>query len=256
MKNLRKLLVSILKIKNYLKLVSKTYIRLTNLGFLKKSYPELFFIDKIVQSNWICVDIGANLGYYSNRIARNLKSGKLVAVEPIPLFNQIWKANLKKIQCPNELLSIALGEKNQTVQMSIPIVNGLVRHGLTRIDKTPETNPVKAMSFSVEMKNSALAFAHLPKIDFIKIDIEGHEFHALNAMREMLDKNRPIVQAELGGTENRSNTLDLFTDLKFKPYKLFQGNLLPISTKELFSLAQDFYFIPQEKENKLTFISN
>jgi len=243
MKQIRKLLVLLFGLKFYLKLVSKTYILLTNMGFMRKKYPELFYLDTLIQPDWICIDIGANLGYYSNRIGRKLTTGKLYAVEPIPLFAEVWKSNLANSKCTKELLNIALGDENKAVTMSIPIRNGVVRHGLTKIDDEKSNSDKKAMSFEVSMKKSGEVFHDLDKIDFIKIDVEGYEQYVLKSLISCLEKNHPIIQAELSGEENKNNSYQLLTSIGYQAFRLINNKLTPFSEKELSSLAQDVYFI-------------
>lgn len=244
MKLIRQLLFHLFGIKIYLRIVSKTYILLTNYGFLKHKCPELFYIDTIVKPDWVCIDIGANLGYFSNRIARKLTSGKLYAVEPIPLFAEIWRKNLAHSKSNVEMLNIALGEENKTVSMSIPFKNGVIRHGLTKIDDAQNTVEKKAMTFEVQLRSSGEVFGDLTQIDFIKIDIEGYEFHVLKSLSSSLKKHQPIILAELSGIENRKNSVALLSSIGYTAYKLIEGKLLPIAEKELSSLAQDMYFLP------------
>ena len=49
----------------YLALVSRVYLWLVRRGLVEKQYPELFFLSRLVRPGAYCIDIGANLGYYS-----------------------------------------------------------------------------------------------------------------------------------------------------------------------------------------------
>ena len=249
MKAIRRILAKMLGLKNYLKLVSKSYILVTNRGGMGQKYPELFFLDKLIQPEWTCLDIGANLGYYSNRIGKKLTTGKLIAVEPIPLFAEIWSSNTKHLSCKKELLQYALGDENKRVSMSIPIRNGVVRHGLTKIDDENSSMGETAMCFEVELKKSESVFGALETLHFIKIDVEGYEYPILKSMQSVLEKHLPFVQAELSGKENRENAYALFRSLGYESFKLFNEKLHAISEKELPSLAQDVYFV--HPNNKL-----
>ena len=153
MKAIRKLLVKLLGIKGYLKLISSIYLKMIVLGFFKKKYAELHFIQKIIQPHDVVIDIGANLGYYSFFMAKSIhKNGALFAIEPIPLFADVWKKNMRKYQANKniKLFNVALGdEAKAAVKMSIPIVHGIVRHGLTKIDN--HNVDQAALSFEVPM---------------------------------------------------------------------------------------------------------
>src|SRR5437773_815579 len=92
---LRKFLLALLGKKGYYIIISRIYISLTSSGFLKKKYPELFYLNKIIKPGFVCIDIGANMGYYSTFMSRLAgKDGKVFSVEPVPLFADILKLNL------------------------------------------------------------------------------------------------------------------------------------------------------------------
>ncbi len=102
MKLIRKILTGILGVKGFIKLASKVYLALVQKGFLKKQYPELFFLNEIVNKDFTCIDIGANVGYYSTIMSKLVgDNGEVHAVEPIPMFVDIWKKNVKRSKISN-----------------------------------------------------------------------------------------------------------------------------------------------------------
>ena len=100
-KKLRSLLLQTLGTESYLGLVSSTYIRLIQAGFLKSKYPELFYLKELIMPGFVCVDIGANVGYYSVFLSQYAgKMGAVHAIEPVPIFGNVFlkkKAGHKKI---------------------------------------------------------------------------------------------------------------------------------------------------------------
>ncbi|MDD4848859.1 MAG: FkbM family methyltransferase, partial [Bacteroidales bacterium] len=76
----------LLGLKKYLRLVSKVYIKQIEKGRMKEQYPEIHFLKTIINQGATCIDIGANLGYYSYFLSKYVgKAGKVYAVEPISL---------------------------------------------------------------------------------------------------------------------------------------------------------------------------
>lgn len=212
------------------------------LGFGKKKYPEIFFLKQIIKQGYNCIDIGANLGYYSFFISKYCgEKGKIIAVEPINLFVEIWKKNMKKSQYNNyELLQFALGESHGYVNMSTPLINGVLHHGMTRISETKEDN--SAMMNQVEMRNPDELFKDMGNVDFIKIDIEGYEGVVLTNMQKLIKKHKPIIQAELSVEQNRLEVIKLLGTLDYKAYRLQSGKLLSFKDNELIEWRGDFYF--------------
>ncbi|MBK8806685.1 MAG: FkbM family methyltransferase [Bacteroidales bacterium] len=115
MDSIRKILFKILGLKLYLRVISRIYVSLIMKGKLKKEYPEIHYLSAIVREGYVCIDIGANLGYYSSVLSSIVKkTGHVYAVEPIPLFGKIWKKNVKVSRYSNlTLLPYALGLKKK-----------------------------------------------------------------------------------------------------------------------------------------------
>lgn len=260
MKLIRKILVKILGLKGYLRLVSRIYIISISMGLMRKKYPELFFLKKVVKPGSTILDIGANLAYYSffmSRAAGN--NGKVYAVEPIPLFAEVWEKNMRKSKNKNYHLSnCALGtEAKEKVKMSIPIVNGIVRHGLTKVVDESESGTATAMSFEVPMKNGDVLINELSisKLDFIKCDVEGFEQYVIPSLKQTIIRDLPVFQIELSGTDNRQNVVDFLVNLSYNIYILKEESLVNLEIKDIFNVNQDFYFLPESKLDELNYLT-
>lgn len=221
------------------------YLCMVRRGFLKKQYPELFYLRELVKKGDYCIDIGANLGYYSTFLSDIVgNEGKICAVEPIPLFGEIWKRNVKRSKINNlELFPFALGKEEQIVKMGIPEKNGVLHHGMTKIASTADDNYIQY--FDVQMKNPDIIFGDLPRLNFIKCDVEGYEHVVFSNMQEVIKKHKPIIQSELGGNENRRTVIDILKNLGYSVHLLKDNKLISVGENEISSAAQDFYFLPQ-----------
>ncbi|RSK49375.1 FkbM family methyltransferase [Hymenobacter rigui] len=247
MKQLRKLLVRTLGFERYIRLVSRVYLRLVGAGWGRRKYPELFFLEKIVRPGFVCLDIGANLGYYSVALSRLAgPQGQVLAVEPIPNFQAIWKENVQLSGISNlTLLPYALGGEATTVQMGTPERNGLLHHGMTKVAAS-NPNEHYARTYEVPMRVPDELFAHLPRLDFVKCDVEGFEYEVFRHMQDTLRRFRPLIQTELNGLENRRAVADLLAGLGYKPFVLSERlELEPCTAAHLASaVTADFYFQP------------
>lgn len=255
MKLIRKILVRILGLKGYLRFVSRVYIIGVSMGWMRKKYPELFFLKKVIQPGNTVLDIGANLGYYSFFMSYTAgKNGKVYAVEPVPLFAEIWKKNLNKLKVKNyQLSNCALGiEPKPAVKMSIPVVNGVVRHGLTKVEEEGDAQTPTAMSFEVEMKNGDALIQELgvTQLDFIKCDVEGFEQYVIPSLRNTISNNLPVLQIELSGEENRKKVCDYLVNLSYEIYILKNEVLVSLEINDIFTVNQDFYFIHRSKKDQ------
>lgn len=240
--------MKIVGLKTYLSWVSKIYITLISMGVSKDKYAELYFTQQIVKSGDSVLDIGANLSYYSYFLAKKIgPSGHLFAVEPIPLFAEIWKRHMKIYPKDSyTLFNCALGnEEKKEVNMSIPIVDGVVRHGLTKIDGQGEDNWGREMEFKVPMHigDSLFADQKITKLNYLKCDVEGYEQYVIPSLEKTISTFQPLIQIELNGKENRQNVSDFLVKFKYDIYILKENKLNCIGTDEIHDYNQDFYFI-------------
>ncbi len=162
MNYIKKILFRLLGTKKYLKLISRVYLILISMGFLKKHHPEIHFLKKIIKPNFVCIDIGANLGYYSYFLSLlSGINGKVYAVEPIELFAEIWEKNMKRSKYKNyHIYKVALGEDNKKIRMVTPVYKGVLHHGMTKI-KT-DKNEHAALETIAEMRKADIFFFQTP----------------------------------------------------------------------------------------------
>lgn len=146
--------------------------------------PESYFID-----------IGANIGYHTLFAASILTKGHVFAIEPQPrLCNQIKKSldsnNFKNITIINK----ALGDKNDTLKLYIRDEN----IGSSSIGDNSNIGMCDVSSTElVSVARLDDIMCKVPRIDVIKIDIEGYEFEALTGARSLLKKFHPAIFLEL-----------------------------------------------------------
>jgi FkbM family methyltransferase len=250
MKALRKLLVGTLGFERYIRLASRVYLRLVATGWGRKKYPELFFLEKLVTPGAVCLDIGANLGYYSVALSRLVgPTGKVLAVEPVPLFQRIWQDNVQLSGHDNLLLlPYALGGHNATVRMGTPARDGLLHHGMTKVADSSPTEQY-AQFYEVPMRVPDELLADFERLDFVKCDVEGFEYEVFRHMQQTLRRHRPLIQTELNGLNNRRQVAELLAGLGYRPYVLEtqsgDARLVPCPPAVLTGPAdRDFYFKP------------
>jgi FkbM family methyltransferase len=241
-KKLRSLLHQSLGTEKYLSLVSRIYIGLIKAGFLKRKYPELFFLKQLIKPGDVCIDLGANVGYYSTMMAPLCgPNGHVHAVEPVQLFQTIFTQNSKRFHCANVTLhAVALGAREGTITRGTPIIEGVFRHGLTHVIE-PGEDTSNMQTYSVVMRTPDQLFANLSRLDFLKCDVEGYEVILLPHFVNILTKFKPLIQIEVSTVENRTIIIELLAAIGYKPYGLIDGSLQKLSNAEHYEQG-DFYF--------------
>lgn len=237
MKNLiHKILYRTLSLEGYLHTVSRLFFLWQRLGIGRyaPATEYVYHLPRLVRAGDTAVDIGANLGYYARTISRLAgPSGKVYAVEPVAPIRRVLSRNLRR--CGNvEILPYALGTESKPIVMANDSARetGYFGTGQNFVNDAGEKADVE---FTAQMRRGSELFAALPRLDFIKCDIEGYEVVVMNEMRPLLEKFRPTVLIETGGA-NRPQIVVLFTELGYTGYMLDRGREVPLtaeSTKDI-----------------------
>lgn len=168
-------------------------------------------------------DVGANVGIMSLNFAKQAPKGKVYAFEPTHYAIEKLKRNLE--------LNHEIGKIIQPVQTFISCEgtaqNKIKAFASWKINKEvgSDQHPVhggKAMSTEgvpTTTIDDYVKEKQINRLDFIKIDTDGHEFDVLLGARLAIEKFRPQIIFELGQyvMEERG--------IKFKDYELFFSEL-------------------------------
>ena len=242
-KTLHRILYRTLPLEGYLRAVSRLFFLWQRLGLGRRA-PEteyVYHLPQLVRAGDTCIDIGANLGYYARTISRLAgPAGRVYAVEPVAPIRKVLSRNLRR--CGNtEILPFALGAAAGPVRMGNDSAreNGYFGTGRNFVNEGGGRSDVE---FTAEMRRGSELFARLPRLDFIKCDIEGYEAVVMEEMRPLLERFRPTVLIETGG-ENRDRIVALFTDLGYDAYTLHRGQEIPLRAGS----KKDIIFRPKKK---------
>lgn len=146
-----------------------------------------------VKKGMVVLDIGANIGYYTVKMATIVgEHGRVLAFEPNPLMVEELKTNIELNKFNNvQIFPLALSDKSGSLIFYNP-QKGKEAHGSLRQNKTfnyDNTREVKA-----ERLDDVLRNAGVDRVDFIKIDVEGAEYEVLAGAKELLlSDNKPII---------------------------------------------------------------
>lgn len=151
---------------------------------------ETRFIESIVRPDWTCLDIGANIGYFTILMSRNCE--RVFAFEPDPYnyellyVNKNWN-DAKNVSIFNYAVTGYVGKVklheckfNRGMHRIYP--SKWCEGKVTEVDTIPLDNLKELES--------------IQKINFVKLDIEGAELGALRGMKKLLKKHTPILLIE------------------------------------------------------------
>ena len=241
---LKKLLYKLLSQRAYLKTLHRSFYLLYSCGFLKKDerFKYHYMVKQLIQQDYTVVDLGANLGYFSKTFARLAKNGKLISIEPVPVFYDTLSYFMKGYS-NTTIYNVALGTEEGSITMVLPESNGMIRTGLPHIAASEEEKQLHANQEVKIVKGSNL-FADLKKIDYFKCDIEGYELNVFQEIKPILEKHLPFVQIEIA-EKNLEAMLSLFASLGYAQFGIKDFKFV----KESGTQAEegDFFFVPENK---------
>lgn len=231
----------------YLKLLNVVFFTAYRLNFLKNNwvYKYHYFSKKLIKPGSTVVDIGANLGYYSVLFREWIgASGRLYSVEPIPIYNKILNWRLKKYSNVS-ILPYALGTEEKDVTLVTPGQHGYLKTGLPFVFNSDDKQKLATYEYKFEakMKRASELFKDIPKIDFIKCDIEGFEEFVIPEMEKVIDKHKPILQIETSGEPKKAVEKVLF-NLGYKKYELENGILRNAESITKYEFGDFIYIHP------------
>ncbi|MGI0044388.1 MAG: FkbM family methyltransferase [Nitrososphaeraceae archaeon] len=157
---------------------------------------ETNIVKSLVKCGDTVVDLGANIGYYTLLLARQVgRDGKVVAFEPSPTNCEILEKNVKMNGYRNvEINQLAVADKSgkAKLQLTPNPADSRIRSENYELDKG--RNEMSEGSVDIETISLDDYFCEREEedIDFIKMDIQGAEFSALLGMQRTLSKSKNI----------------------------------------------------------------
>lgn len=144
-------------------------------------------------------DVGANNGDYSYLLREIFPNAKIHAFEPLKkVFDKLLIIS-DKAQINAHNFGFSNENKSQTIYFnSNSLLSSLHDRDLRHV------NMAFSQSEIVQLKtiDSFCAENNIKKIDFLKLDIEGHELRALNGAKNLIDNgNIRFIQFEFGGCD-------------------------------------------------------
>jgi len=246
MNRLKKILLLLLGEKKYLSLLASSFQKLYKIGKLGTDYQDIYFLKSIIGAGNYCVDIGAHLGYYTIELSRLVKdSGKVYAIEPMTKFNHTLQNLLRKKHIRNiEIHQLALGGDGEYVEMGIPEVNNIKKFGYARV---MQSNVYLKYIESEKVRNERgdNLFENLPRLDFIKCDVEGLEVQVFASTLKTIAKHRPVLLCELADKNERIKLYEMLLPFSYKVYFLENKMLYPMDVYgDKKPISHNHYFIP------------
>lgn len=232
---------------------------LLDLPLVKAAYPLAYLTYKrlweedighlgryVRPGTWV-IDIGANIGFFSDRLCGWVsEGGKVLAFEP-DVENFATLRQLLNRHVDSGLL-VARQSLVSEVDGSLPLLLNPDNRADHRIGEQGIQTPSTRL-------DSALAQLGRPRVSLVKIDVQGAEGRVLAGAREMLLRDKPVLFVELhdeGLALFGTSSLEIREQLEGYGYSMYQSDGrsgTPLTEQQAAQIRAklgyaDFLFIP------------
>jgi FkbM family methyltransferase len=144
---------------------------------------------RTVRPGWHCLDVGANHGYYTLVMADAAgPEGRVVPVEPTPRLVELLRQTLDVNGFPDvDVVAKAASDSDgDTLQLVIPARRSMNASLRAEVGDTDEAVNVESVTIDSITRN-------WPRVDLIKIDVEGAEESVWQGMQRTIADHPDVV---------------------------------------------------------------
>jgi len=213
---------------------------------------EVFFIENILPHLFkpggrsVFFDVGAHIGNYAIRLRKRFQEADIYAFEPVEDTYDTMFSNASGFEI--NMYNVGLGEKRGTATIFNTTNNtntelaSLYRNIFDAYHESDEE--ISSFQFSIDTIDDFCAARQIQNINFLKIDVEGHELLVLKGASEMLShSNIEVIQFEFNihNVYSRVYLRDFYSLLSdFKIFRIVPNGLINLgdynSSNEIFLL--------------------
>lgn len=159
--------------------------------------PYLAHLNQFCRVAGTAVDIGANVGFYTYPLSKCCRRVHAFEIngEITGWIQQYNPGNIELVNCG---LSSTVG----IAKLYLPVTQGLtlVGYGTLHRNILPEADAY----VEKECRIALLDDFGITGVDFIKIDVEGHEMEVLKGAAKTIEQSRPIILIEVRTINERA----------------------------------------------------
>lgn len=217
---------------------------------------EQRFVASLLTPGMVVFDIGAHDGLYTLLASRKVGAqGRVIAFEPSPREQRRLRWNLCINGCGNVVVEpIAIGSREEIAEFFVCVgwQTGLNSLRLPRV-----SDPTRKVKVLVTTLDNYLAHHMIPRVDFLKVDVEGAEREVLKGASQLMSQSpRPLVMCEV--QDSRTETWgyparEIYECLQGYGYRCFSimwtGSLRPCPRKEQYD--ENLVALPMEKLSQM-----
>lgn len=200
-------------------------------------YSELEWqlLERYVRRDDVVVEVGANIGAHTVSLGKAVGAhGGVVAIEPQPAIFQILCANAA-LNVLNHVRALNCGCAASAGVMHVPILNYDAEGNFGGI-ALQATGGTSASAVAVQRLDDLLAGA--PRIDLMKIDVEGMECEVLAGARDVIERFHPVLYLE---NDRAGSSRELIESIAAFGYRLWWHVPRLYNAENYFGTTENLY---------------
>ena len=213
------------------------------------------------ESTGIFLDIGANTGLYSFLTVAANPSLRAVSFEPVPSVRLLMERNCeanpalaKRIEISPYALSNKSGKAIIYEHINpaglVPTSSSLEQDASLGIASTQVEISMTTLDAWAELFRTRPEMQDRPsdaRVDFVKVDVEGHERSMFEGATTVISKDRPFIVVELLGGADSGFFENFLTTFDYLDIALFPGEARRIPQVQFIQEAWNHVFCPAER---------
>ncbi len=175
---------------------------------------EIQFIQNNFRGTKLAIDVGANVGIYTMTLSSLVgDQGKVWSFEALPQNVLRMRKNLSNNSISNvDVFPVALGDSSGNVDF-IVATDGAYG-SLVSVQDNKETN--QSIKVQIQKLDTIWESENTPKIDFIKIDVEGAEVGVLKGAIDLLKTYKPTILIEANSKSHLVEIMNILSPIGYK----------------------------------------
>jgi FkbM family methyltransferase len=203
--------------------------------FRSHDMPELWHLNRFFAGTGTAIDAGANAGLFTYRLSKHFRH-----VHAFDVNTDLTKAIADYNPGNITLYPCGLSSAARTAKLRIPVVKGFESNGWGTVEDVEFPDAEHAIEKEVQLM--PLDEFSISGVDFVKIDVEGHELEVLKGGAATIDKSRPVLLVEVRAW-NLPAVGSWFQSRDYRQISLARA----FQSKE----NENFVFVPAEKLTQL-----
>jgi FkbM family methyltransferase len=177
----------------------------------ESEWPFIRFCQRYVREDYNCLDIGANVGLMTIYISDYCTSGSVICIEPNRAVFSALQKTLRANAIANAFpVNAAITERDGNLRFAEDSAYGQIDASGNAI--------VEGLTLATLLER-----CKMDRVDFIKMDVEGHEPVILRAALDLVKRLRPLIF------------------LEFNSWSLIQNHIEPLGFLEW--IVEEFAFV-------------